>query len=238
VIALEDRVSLAPGVSVEAGAVVDSVRGLRVRASPSAVLVLTHADGRTIREIGAVLGRSGAEDGERDALDFCTELNRRLLVNVVIRPMSVLRRQVAAAARGIVLYVPARRVRSLPLGLALCACALAAAAAPFALLLGVWPLAVGMCAGVVLHEAAHVVALQGVPRALVVHGIRPTLVHPCVGTMRAFVVATAGPLVPALAALLAVALWHGTAAACAPLAAQALGLTVLAPDGRNACGLS
>jgi hypothetical protein len=238
VIALDDRVSLAPGVSVENGAVVDPVRGLRVRASPSAVLVLTHADGRTIAEIGAVLARNGAEDGDRDARDFCAELNRRLLVNVRIPPTSVLRRQIAAAARGIVPHVPARRVRSLPLGLAVCACALAAAALPFALLLGVWPLAVGVCAGVVLHEAAHAVALHGVPRALVFHGIRPTLMHPLLGPGRTFVVATAGPLAPAVAALLAVAMWDGTAAACAPLAAHALGLTVLAPDGRNACGLS
>jgi hypothetical protein len=238
VIALEDRVSLAPGVSVEDGAVVDPVRALRVRASPSAVLVLTHADGRTIAEVGAVLSRNGAEDGDRDALDFCAELNRRLLVNVWIRPTSVLRRQIAAAARGIILRVPVRRVRSFPLGLALCAGAFAAGAAPLALLLGVWPLALGVCAGVVLHEAAHAVALHGVPRALVLHGIRPTLVHPRLGAGRTLVVATAGPLVPALSALLAVALWDGAAAACAPLAAHALGLSVLAPDGRNACGLS
>jgi hypothetical protein len=238
VIALEDRVSLAPGVSVEDGTVVDPVRGLRVRASPSAVLVLSHADGRTIAEIGAVLARNGAEHGDRDALDFCGELNRRLLVNVWIRPTSVLRRQIAAATRGIVLRVPVRRVRSLPLGLALCACAVAACAAPPALLLGVWPLALGVCVGVVLHEAAHAVALHGVPRALVLHGIRPTLVHPRLGAKRAVVVATAGPLAPALGALLAVAVWDGAAAACAPLAAHALGLTVLAPDGRNACGLS
>jgi hypothetical protein len=238
VIALEDRVSLAPGIYVEHGAVVDPVRGLRIDASPSAVLVLTHADGRTIAEVGAILAGNAAEHGDGDALEFCKELNRRLLVNVRIRPSSLVRRQLAGAARGIVLHLPTWRVRSLPLGLALCACALAIVTAPLALLLGMWPLALGVCTGVVLHEAAHAVALHGVPRALVLHGIRPTIVHPRLDSTHSLVVAAAGPLAPALGALLAVAVWNGAAAACAPLAAHALGLTVLAPDGRNACGLS
>jgi hypothetical protein len=238
VIALEDRVSLAPGVLVEADAVVDSVRALRVPASPSAVLVLNHADGRTIAEVGEVLARNGAKDGNRDALDFCTELNRRLLVNVRIQPSSGLRRRAAAALRGLILHGPARRVRSLPLGLAASTCTLAVALVPPALLLRAWPLAAGVCAGVVLHEAAHAVALHGLPHALVLHGIRPTLVHPRLGDARALVVATAGPLVPALGAFAVVSVWNAAATACAPLAAHALGLTVLAPDGRNACGLS
>ena len=129
-------------------------------------------------------------------------------------------------------------MRSLPVGLFASACVLAACAAPVALLLDAWPLALGVCAGVVLHEAAHAAALWGVPRALVLHGIRPTLLHPHVGATRALLVATAGPLAPALTALLVVSFWRVSPAACAPLAAHALGLTVLAPDGRNACGLS
>jgi hypothetical protein len=237
-IALEDRVSLAPGVSVEGDAVVDPARSLRVPASASAVVVLTYADGRTISEIGAALTRTGAADGERDALDFCAELNRRLLVNVWIRPASLVRRRLAGAVRGIILHGPARRMRSLPLGLAASTFALGAFVMPLALLLHAWPLAVGVCAGVALHEAAHAAALHGVPHALVLHGIRPTLVHPRLGATRALVVAVAGPLVPALGALVAVSVWNPAAAACAPLVAHALGLTVLAPDGRNACGLS
>jgi hypothetical protein len=62
--------------------------------------------------------------------------------------------------------------------------------------------------------------------------------HPRLGTTRAVVVAVAGPLAPALGALALVSVWNAAAAVCAPLAAHALGLTVLAPDGRNACGLS
>jgi hypothetical protein len=238
VIALEDRISLAPGVTLDGDVVADAVRGLRLPAGPAAVLVLAHADGRTIAAVGDVLTRHGAADGRRDALEFAGELSRRLLVNVRIRPAAFASRVAAAARRGVILRAPPHRVRSLPLGLAVTACALAAAAAPFALLLGAWALALGVAFGVVLHEAAHAIALHGVPRALVLNGVLPSILHPRLGGTRSVVVAVAGPVVPPLAALLTVVSWHASAAACAPLAAHALGLTVLAPDGRNACGLS
>jgi hypothetical protein len=96
----------------------------------------------------------------------------------------------------------------------------------------------GVVLGLVLHEAAHAIALHGIPRALVLDGFRPSILHPRLSGARAFAVAAVGPVVPPLAAIVAVALWHPAASACAPLAAHALGLTVLAPDGRNACGLS
>jgi len=238
VIAPEDRISLAPGVTLDGDVVVDPVRGLRVAASPAAALVLAHADGRSIAAVGELLSRHGAENGQRDALEFSAELSRRLLVNVRIRPAAFVRRRAAAARRGIFLHAPPRRVGSLPMGLALVAGVLTAVTAPFGLLVGAWPFVVGVAGGVVLHEAAHAVALRGIPRALVLNGVRPSLLHPPLGRGRAVVVAAAGPVVPALAGLLAVLLWHPSAPACAPLAAHALGLTVLAPDGRNACGLS
>jgi hypothetical protein len=238
VIALDDRVSLAPAVAVEDGLVVDSVRGLRVPASPAALLVLAHADGRSIRSVGAVLARHGAQEGDRDALDFCAELNRRLLVNVAVAPSSALRRALTAAAHGILWRAPARRVRSTVRGLAVSTAVLAALVVPPALFVHAWPLAVGVSVGVGLHEAAHALALHGVPRALVLHGIRPTFLHPPLDAARSLLVAASGPLAPSLAGLLALVVWNGAAAACAPLAAHALGLTVLAPDGRNACGLS
>jgi hypothetical protein len=238
VIALEDRISLAPGVTLEDDVVVDPARGLRVPASAAAALFLAHADGRTIAAVGDVLTRHGATDGRQDALEFSDELSRRLLVNVRIRPWALASRAAGAARRGVILHAPPRRVRSLPVGLAATACALAAATAPFALLLGAWGLVLGVAVGVVLHEGAHVLALRGLPRALVLNGVRPSILHPRVGRTRSFVVAAAGPVAPALAALLMVALWNASAPACAALAAHALGLTVLAPDGRNACGLS
>jgi hypothetical protein len=237
-IALEDRISLAPGVTLDGDVVVDAVRGLRVPASPAAALVLAHADGRTIAAVGDVLTRHGSVDGRRDALEFSGELSRRLLVNVRIRPAALASRAVAAARRGVILHAPPRRVRSLPVGLAVSACVLAVAVAPVALVLRAWALVLGVAFGVVLHEAAHAIALRGIPRALVLNGVRPSILHPRLGGTRAFVVAAAGPVVPSLAALLTLALWHASAPACAALAAHALGLTVLAPDGRNACGLS
>jgi hypothetical protein len=238
VIAVEDRLYLAPGVTLDGDVVVDDVRGLRVPASPTAVLVLAHADGRTIAAVGDVLTHCGATDGRHDALEFSGELSRRLLVNVRIRPTAFVSRVVGAARRGVILHAPPRRVRSLPLGLVAPACALAAAAAPFALLLGAWMIVLGVVLGLVLHEAAHAIALHGIPRALVLDGFRPSILHPRLSGARAFAVAAVGPVVPPLAAIVAVALWHPAASACAPLAAHALGLTVLAPDGRNACGLS
>lgn len=237
-IAAEDRISLAPGVTLEGNVVVDDARGLRVPASPAAVLVLAHADGRTIAAVGDVLTRCGARDGHHDALEFSRELSRRLLVNIRIRPTAFVARVVGAARRGVILHAPPRRVRSLPLGLGVPVCALAVAAAPFTLLLGAWTIALGVVLGLVLHEAAHTIALYGIPRALVLDGLRPSILHPRLGGARAFAVAAAGPVVPPLAALVTVVLWHAAAPACAPLAAHALGLTVLAPDGRNACGLS
>lgn len=237
-IAPEDRISLAPGVTLDGDVVVDPVRRLRVTASPAAALVLAHADGRSIAAVGELLTCHGAEDGQRDALEFSAELSRRLLVNVRIRRAAFIRRSAAAARRGTLLHAPPRRVRSLPAGLALVAGVLTAVTAPFGLLVGAWPLVVGVSLGVVLHEGAHAVALHGIPRALVLNGVRPSVLHPPLGAGRALVVAAAGPAVPALAGLLAVLLWNASAPACAPLAAHALGLTVLAPDGRNACGLS
>lgn len=237
-IAPEDRISLAPGVTLDGGVVVDAVRGLRVAASPAAALVLAHADGRSIADVGELLTRHGAEDGQRDALEFSCELNRRLLVNVRIGRVAAIRRRAAAARRGILVHAPPRRVRSLAAGLAAVAAVLTAVTAPLGLLIGAWPLVAGVALGVVLHECAHAVALRGIPRALVLTGVRPSLVHAPISAARAVVVATAGPIVPALAGLLAVLLWDASAPACAPLAAHALGLTVLAPDGRNACGLS
>jgi hypothetical protein len=238
VIALEDRISLAPGVTLDGAVVVDAVRRLRVPASPAAALVLAHADGRTISAVGDILTRHGAEDGRRDALEFSGELSRRLLVNVRIRPAALVSRAVFAARRGVILHPPPRRVRSLPVGLAASACLIAAAVAPVALLLRAWALILGVALGVVLHEAAHAIALNGIPRALVLNGARPSLLHPRLGPTRTIVVAAAGPVVPSLTAVVTLALWHASAPACAALAAHALGLTVLAPDGRSACGLS
>ncbi len=104
---------------------------------------------------------------------------------------------------------------------------------------GIVGLAVG--AAIVAHEAAHAAALRGVPSALVVRGSRVSVVHAPAGVARRALVAVAGPaLVAAVGTgLLAVAVSLGIptlAAAGGPAALHALGLTVLASDGRTACG--
>lgn len=240
-IEIEDRVELAPGVVVEGGTVVDVVRRVRIPANGTAALLLAHADGVTVADLGELLARAGAQDGMGDARAFCAQLNRQLLLNVHAGRGALVRRRLAGLRFGVLLGAPLRRadarstlqvLRELaPVGAALALLTL-----PLAILAGMWTLALAVGGGVVLHELAHAVALHGVPRALVFDGLRPSVLHPSLGGARNALVAAAGPLAPSLAALgLAV---FARSPACAPLAAHALGLTVLAPDGRNACGLS
>ncbi len=106
------------------------------------------------------------------------------------------------------------------------------------------PLVLGLASGVGagLHEAGHAAALRGVPSALVTHGRRTFVLHAPVSPARRSGVALAGPLaVAALGfALMIVAVATAApvlAAAGCPFAAHALGLTVLASDGRTACRL-
>jgi len=236
-----DRVELAPGVVLADGGVVDVVRRASIHTNESAQLVLAHANGATVAELGDVLTRAGASDGLRDARAFCTQLNRSLLVNVRVSRAESLRRRLAAARFGVVARVPLRRLDArsparvlrglLPAGAVLVLLTL-----PFAILAGMWTVALAVGGGVVVHELAHTVALLGVPRALVLDGLRPSVLHSRLGATRTTVVAACGPLAPSLAALVLISLVRSPA--CAPLAAHALGLTVLAPDGRNACGLS
>jgi len=130
--------------------------------------------------------------------------------------------------------------------LALTAAALVAhvglvAGRPSLLAPGAVGLAVG--AGIAAHEAGHAAALRGVPSALVMRGSRVSVVHAPAGAARRALVAVAGPAVVAAvgAGLLAASVALGAptlAAAGGPAALHALGLTVLASDGRTACGLS
>lgn len=244
-IAAEDRVVLAPGVELHGATLVDTVRGAELAVNESARIVLARADGATIASLGSRLREAGARDGVRDALAFCTELNARFLLNVEI-PLAVrVRRRVRAFAFGIVLRVPPRRVgcgsaMSVLRAVAPAGVTLTTLLLPLALAVGAWTIAavVAAGAGIVLHELAHALALRGVPSALVLHGLRPTLLHPRLGRARTIAVAAAGPLAPALIAVAAALLWQPCSLAGAPLGAHALGLTVLSPDGRNACGLS
>jgi hypothetical protein len=116
-----------------------------------------------------------------------------------------------------------------------CALGVAALGLAPALLVHAPLLAPAAGAGVLLHELGHAAALRGVPHVLVRRGLAPRLLHPQLPPGRLLAVAAAGPLSPAFAGL---ALAHVAGIASLPLAAHALALTVAAPDGRNACGLS
>jgi hypothetical protein len=245
VIEPEDHVELAPGVELREGVLVDAVRALELPMNPTAQIVLARANGASIESIGKALAAAGAGDGLRDALAFCGELNERFLLNVRVGLEARLRRRARAFCYGIVLRMPARRVAAespvavaravAPVGAILTALLL-----PLVLVGGAPALAasIGAGTGIVLHEFAHALALGGVRSAVVLHGLRPTVLHARLGVARTLVVAAAGPLLPSLTALAAAMLWRPSVLAAAPLGVHALGLTVLSPDGRNACGLS
>lgn len=214
-----DRIVLAPGVALDGGCVVDRVRALRLPANPSALAVLACADGRTVAEVGAALERLGSGDGLREALAFCAELNRHLLVNVRSRrPRTLLLPVRTTVARAVLPAAAALTLLSLPAAVAVHA----------------WTIAPVVGAGLVLHEFAHAAALGGIPHAGVRRGLRATVVHPRLAPLRALVAGAAGPLAPAL---VAPALARVAAPAALLLAVHALALTVLSPDGRAACGL-
>ena len=234
-----DRIELAPGVVFRGDCLHDVVRGTDVPLTVSARTVLR--PGATIAEIAASLACLGARDPERDATAFATQLNGLLLANV--RAPRLLRR-VRALRHGVALRAPPRRIAvnspwTFVAALAPSAAAVVVVLLPLVFLGGPWTIAAAAAAGtgIVVHEAAHAVALHGVPRALVLDGLKPSILHPPLGARRTFATAVAGPLAPTLVALAVALAWRSAAPAVVPLAAHVLGLTVIAPDGRTACGL-
>jgi hypothetical protein len=232
VIERSDRIELAPGVWLRTGAVHDSVRGIDVPLNASAQLAFR--SGTTVAELAASLSGLGARDAERDATAFAAQLNRLLLANV------------RTSQRGLLLG-RGRRTRRIAIdkpwtfaaALIPSAAVVVAVLLPLAALGGGWTVAAAFAAGagVVVHEAAHAVALRGIPRALVLEGLKPSILHPPVGAWRTFAAAAAGPLTPTIFGLSVALTWRAAAPAVVPLAAHVVGLTVIAPDGRAACGL-
>jgi hypothetical protein len=104
--------------------------------------------------------------------------------------------------------------------------------------------AIGVAAGggLLVHEAAHAAALRGIPSALVLRGRRVSVLHAPAAPGRRALVAIAGPGVTAIVGigLLAVSVAYTApmlALVAGPAVVHALALTVLATDGRTACGL-
>jgi hypothetical protein len=235
VIERSDRIELAPGVWLRAGALHDSVRRIDVPLNASAQLAFR--SGTTVAELDASLARLGARESERDATAFAAQLNRLLLANVQASRRALLLRRVRRGR-------PTRRIAidkpwTFVVALIPSAAVVVAVLLPLAALGGARTVAAAFAAGagVVVHEAAHAAALRGVPRALVLEGLKPSILHPPVGAWRTFAAAVAGPLAPTVLGLSVALTWRAAAPAVVPLAAHVVGLTVIAPDGRAACGL-
>jgi len=255
----DDRFSLPEGVTLGDGVLSDAVRGASWPVNPGGVYVLGRA-GDPLAAIARGLAATYRIDAERAAADvasFVAGLNSLLLLNVTTPRRW--RSWLALAVRLAPLRtLPAPRARRVPLGRRRLRTT-AAALAPHALLLGLAVaaplLAVGLLAavpaaalgsaaggGLVLHEAAHVVALRRRPSALVLCGWTVFVLHAPLRGARRALVALSGPLAASAAGVLLVA---AAAAADAPTAAlagallttHALGATVAARDGRAACGL-
>jgi hypothetical protein len=243
-----DRVSLADGIVVADALLVDPVRVGPIPLNATGAIVAAQADGRTLAEVAAGLAAATGAAEERalaDTIAFCAELNRRLLLNVRRSP----RRGALLALHGLrPAFLPRRGgLVTLAAPAALAGTIGALAALPLAVLAGEPLLAAlagaALAAGLVTHETGHAAALLGVPWCLAVAGLRVAILHRRLPPGRRSAVAAAGPAVASLAGvLLLLVAWllaaEAAALVSAPLVTQALGLTVLAGDGRAACGLS
>jgi hypothetical protein len=226
VIAANDRIVLATGVTVRQGRLADEVRGESWPLNASAAFVLGRSGepiGATVRELAASFSLP-VETARADVLRFVWQLNRLALVNVesggrpVERLLGWLRLVFLLASAGSVPASPTRRrpldTRSALRGLGSCLVACgrrtagaAAVASVVALELSAaagspgvaLPLALGICTGLGLglHEAVHAAMLRGVPSALVTRGRRTFVLHAPVPPGRRSLVALAGPLVVA-----------------------------------------
>lgn len=128
------------------------------------------------------------------------------------------------------------------------ACATTAALLLTGLLAGGAPVATAATIGgasggaLLLHELAHVVSLRGTAAALLLVGARTSVLHRALGRRQATRVSLAGPLVTGgvgvvLASIGLLADAPAVALAACPPAGHAFAATVIAGDGRSACGL-
>lgn len=267
-----DRIVLADGVALRGDRLEDDVCRTSWPVNAAGALVVV-GDGDPLGEIAERVAAAYALPVERaraDVLAFVWQLNRLGLANVdrprgrarhaaawlrlavrllpagVLPPVTVRRRALDTSSTGRALVSVGRslagRCAALALGAAVLGAHLGLAAGRPSLIA---PAVIGTAVGGALaaHEAAHAVALLGVPSALVARGARVSVVHAPTGAVRRALVALAGPGAVAAGgvAVLAVAVALGSpdlAAAGAPAALHASALSVLASDGRTACGLS
>jgi hypothetical protein len=258
-ISTNDVIELPPGVTVEASELIDHVRGIRIGLNTAAAVALHES---TPARMAAALCSCFSVERTRadaDALTLCASLNAALLANIRVAWPRLLVRWVRdalilASLRRLPAW-PARRraVRTSSVTAALTTVAHGTAGtATVVSLATALPLAsagtpilgcaVGLAAGagLVLHEVGHAIALRGIAAALIVRGVRVSLLHPKLDPRRQRLVAACGPLAVIAAALVTLVAMYvfATAAGAAValiLALHALSLTVLSPDGRKLC---
>ena len=260
-IGANDRIELPIGVNVQGSELVDDVRGVRVPLNPAAVVSLRESTPASMATALCTSFRVEHRRAQFDALALCARLNAALFANVRVAAPRLLARWLCsvlmfAPLRRLPPWPPRRRavqtssvmaaVRSVGRGTAGAAAVVSLVTALPLAAVGVPVLgcSAGLAAGtgLVLHEVAHAIALRGSPAALIVRGVRVSLLHPKLDRRRERMVAAAGPLAlvgAALIALAAVYVFATASAAAVPMvfALHALGLTVLAPDGRKLCAL-
>lgn len=98
---------------------------------------------------------------------------------------------------------------------------------------------VALSVSLLVHEAAHAVALFPTPAFLSVHGLKIQVQHPRILPLQGFLVSSAGPVVTGVSGLLVIAISNLLGLEALALAGLALlfnllGITALAPDGRSA----
>jgi hypothetical protein len=217
----DDAIELPEGVHLRDDGLHDDVRGVVIPVNATGAIALTES---TPRAAAAALARRFEIDEQRafaDVIEYCVELNARLLLNVVPR-----RGRIVRVRHGLARVLVALPLRALPAtpsrrrpvdtrSLRTVATTGVRALAPHAssvfvtgvfvsgaalLLLGAASARLAVALGVTaalaiaLHELAHLVALVRVPACVATRGLRVAILHRRAPPGRTALVAAAGPV--------------------------------------------
>lgn len=225
-----DRITLPGGVRLEAGALVDDVRGTRYPLNATAETVVA-AGGAPLERVATQVAERWSvphEDARRDVLRFAWTLNGHGLANISRGAGRIARARVGlmlalkllpagrvpgamldrrpldtdSIAKAAISTVRAIGGRALVLGVAAAVCLFAVSLSVGGVSL-LEPVAIGTAgaAALLVHELGHATALRGIPAALVLDRGRVSVIHAPVSASRGVVVALAGPAVPTVVGL-------------------------------------
>jgi Coenzyme PQQ synthesis protein D (PqqD) len=264
----EEIPALPPGVLLKDSYLLDTVTGDEVQINETAYLMLSLVDGRrTAREIGeAVAARYGlaSRRGVSDFLQLTARLNEKCLLNIetplgsrcVVLPKTIKLFLIDIALGHMRLPWHRRRLDfrnetrqigflSVVSRTALPAAVMGAMASLPVMLLtfpSFWVAAsivLAFAISLILHEAAHAMALAPVPAYLSVYGPIFLVGHRKVSPRKGFLVSAAGPVVTGTSGLLVVLMSRlldseHLVFAGEILSLNLLGMTTIAADGRKA----